>query len=146
MSSASGLATAVRTAISAGSPTGTPTITLAFLPIFEMDGANAAGTKIQVYCASVSWDVQNRCVTTTKDYVIGVAFSKYIAPASGAVGNSGVTTMLDLVEQVADIVAAAGKLDGCRLMSMEQPQLFDLQRLHDSGIYETVLTLTYKGP
>ena len=144
MSRASTLATAVAAAISAGSPTGSPSVALAYLPVFDREGQSAAAAKIQVYVAGTEWTIENRCPNATMSYLIGVAFFEYLAPVSGSITNASVATMLDLVEEVAgDIIAA--EISGYRLTEVTQQQPFDFQSLHDSGIFETTLTLRYKG-
>jgi len=137
---------AVYTALSGATLAGSPSVALNYLPVFTDEGQGAAAAKIQIYLSNRTWQIENRCPNTTQEYTISLAFYEYLAPASdGTVSNSSLTTMLDLVEQVAGVMRDAGAMNGFRLQEITEAEPFDFQRLYESGIFQTTLALRYKG-
>lgn len=138
---------AIHAAVSASSFPGSPDYAVNYVPNFSDEGQNASGTEIRVFLQGVTEFLrENRCNDFTKTYNIGVAIRKYIAPTStGTVNDSAVATLLDAVEDLINTVATAGPMAGCRFVEVTQDQPFDFEVLHEKGIFQTLITFTYKG-
>lgn len=146
MAYATDVCEAVHAVVSASSFPGTPDYALDYLPRFSDEGQNSDGTEIRTFLQSfTNFEIMNRCVNKTKTYTVGVAIRKYVAPSSGEIDDAAVTTLLDAVEALIDTVAAAGDMAGFRLQTITAEQPFDFEKLHENGIFQTLISFEYKG-
>lgn len=146
MTYATDVCEAVHAVVSASSFPGTPDYALDYVPQFSDEGQNAEGTEIRTFLQSFNdFEILNRCVNKHRSYTVGVAIRKYVAPSNGAIDDSAVSTLLDAVEALIDTVAAAGDMAGFRLQTITVEQPFDFERLHESGIFQTLISFEYKG-
>ena len=138
---------AIHAVVSTSSFPGSPDYALNYVPQFSDEGQNSDGTEIRVFLQGITEFLrENRCNDFTKTYTIGVAIRKYVAPtSSGTVDDAAVTTLLDAVEDLVDTVATAGSMAGCRFIEVTMDQPFDFEVLHEKGIFQTLVSFTYKG-
>lgn len=135
------LATAVTNALN--SQVFSPTITFSrvLVPIMNNEGQSREG---RVFVLTNTFTKMNRCADYEETVDIGVYIIAPITNSAGLPSDSGVATMMDLVDSVINYMKTAGKLDDYQLVEIENP-LFDFQRIYEESIFHTTITLRYKG-
>lgn len=145
MATATDLVEAVYAVYDSATITGSPAVSMSYVPIFTDEGMKAGDASVTIFLASRTWTIENRCWTSTKTYTVNIALREYVDRSDGTIPNSGVTLLLDLSEELVDIALDNGSLAGCTLIGVTESQPFDFQRMFDAGIFENLISLEYKA-
>ena len=136
------LATAVTSALNAATFSPDISFTRTLLPIVATQGTTLEG---RVFLQGRSLSKLNRCSDYEEIVEIGVYIVNTISNSNGIPSDSGIATMFDLCESIIDHMKTAGKLDDYHLIEIDNMEMFDYSRVYEESIFETTITLRYKG-
>ena len=136
------LATAVTATLNAATFSPDVNFTRTLLPIMADEGQSLKGF---VFVQGRTFSKLNRCADYEEIVEIGVYIVNTISNSGGLPSDSGIQTMFDLCESIIDHMKTAAKQDGYHLVEVDQPEMFDFSRVYENSIFETTITLRYKG-
>lgn len=136
------LAEAVVTKLNATTFSPAITFTKTLVPVLKSEGQLLEG---RVFLQTKTYTKLDRCSDYEESVDVAVLVVGPVTNTTGLPTESSLNSMVDLCESIIDYMKTAGKLDGYNLVEIEQAELFDFGRVYEESIFETTITLRYRG-
>lgn len=136
------LAAAVVTALNATTFSPTITFTKTLVPVLTSEGQQREG---KVFLSTKTFSKLNRCSDYEETVDVAVLVVSPVTNTAGLPTEASLDTLVDLCDSIIDYMKTIGKLDGYHLVEIEQSEEFDFGRVYEESIFETTITLRFRG-